>query len=772
MLDTLKKSTVEQTMLDNILAMKPTERVEKLRDGFFDIQPTISIDRARIEARVMKETEGEPMVLRRSKVFAAVVRQMPVEIYPDELIVGNTSARSRCYNLFPGTYPVKQGPRTPMAGMNDADMKELEEDLAPYWREQKRFNGSHYGHNIHNMKRVMKEGFLAMKVEAEEHLASLDTKDANDAKRMPFLEGAVIVLEAAGEIGKRYADKAVEMAKTEKDSERKQELLQIAAICEKVPAHPSSNFREALQSYHFSWMMLTMELYVNIAFALGRMDQYLLPYYENDLEEGRLTKEAAQELLDCYILKLNYVSNGEQSTSGSLGVGGYRADGNDATNDLTYMFIESMMHTRMVNPWFAVFIHGKSPDALLIKTAELAALGTAHPQILNADVGVAQMLARGGMGGPPVSLKDARGASNVGCLELAVPGKDSGYLYVGQFNLATALELVLTNGRNRIGGDLIGVETGDPRELESFDDVRDAFQTQLAFMMKQRQESGNRYERLLIDQYPSPYESVMIEGCVAKGLYREEGGAYYNFNTGCVEVGSSDAGDSLAAIKRLVFDEKKITMAELCDALDADFEGHEDIRKLCQAVPKFGNDDDFTDEQKAWVVHQWASQFQEVTNLRGGRGCPGGSSMSSYVPSGKIVGALPSGRKAGEPLAPAGSPSIGKDVNGITSVLKSMGKVDGTEVLAGLSLSSRIDPSVFKNRDGVKRMADMLRASVDQNIFHLQLNVVSSETLLDAQEKPEDYRDLMVKVAGYNAYFTTLDKELQDTIIARTAHGL
>ncbi len=328
MLDTLRKSTAIETMLEDVLATKPTERVERLRNSFFDIQPTISIDRARIEARVMKETEGEPMVLRRSKVFAAVVREMPVEIYPDELIVGNTSTRSRCHNLFPGTYPAKEGPRTPLPGMNDADMKELEQDLAPYWREQKRFNGSHYGHNIHNMKRVMKDGFLAMKAEAEEHLAALDAKDENDAKRMPFLEGAVIVLEAASEIGKRYAAAAQEMAATEKDSERKQELLQIAAICERVPAYPSSNFREALQSYHFSWMMLTMELYINIAFALGRMDQYLLPYYENDLKEGDLTREATQELLDCYILKLNYVANGEQSTSGSLGVGGYKADGN------------------------------------------------------------------------------------------------------------------------------------------------------------------------------------------------------------------------------------------------------------------------------------------------------------------------------------------------------------------------------------------------------------------------------------------------------------
>ena len=771
MLDTLKKSADKEAMLSNVLSMEPTPRVERMRNAFFDLKPTVSIDRARIEARVMKETAGEPMITRRAKVFAAAVREMPIDIGPDELVVGGTSNRSRCANLFPGTWQ-SHSRQSNLPGLNDEDMRELDEDLAPYWQEQKRHVSWHYGHNIHNMKRVMTDGFLAMKKEAEDRLDSLDLDDPDDLKKQPFLEGAVIVLGAASEIGKRYAARAREMAEAEKDGGRRTELLAIADICDRVPEQPAATFREALQSYHFSWLMLTMELYHNIAFALGRMDQYLLPYYENDLDEGRLTKEDAQELLDCYILKLNYVATGNQSTSGSIGIGGYKADGNDATNELTYMFLESMMHTRMVNPWFAVLIHSKSPDDLLIKTAQLTALETGHPQILSADIGVAQMLARGNMGGPMVTLKDARAASNVGCLELAVPGKDSGYLYIGQDNLALYLELALNKGVRRLDGVKMGASTGDPREFGSFEDVQAAFYEQVLHMRRLTQKNGDRTEKKLIDEYPMPYESVMIEGCVDKGLCREDGGAHYNFNTGGTEVGSSDAADSLAAIKRLVFDEKRITMEQLCEALSADFEGHEDIRKMCQQVPKFGNDDDFVDEQKAWVVHQWASEFQKLKNMRGGYGCPGGSSMDAYVPAGKVVGALPSGRLSGEPLAPAGSPSTGKDVNGVTAVLNSMGKVDGTEVLAGLSLSSRIDPAVFKNRDGIKRMADMLRTFVDQNIFHLQLNVVSSDTLMAAQEKPEEYRDLMVKVAGYNAYFTGLHRELQDTIIARTEHGL
>ena len=539
-----------------------------------------------------------------------------------------------------------------------------------------------------------------------------------------------------------------------------------------MPANPASTFREALQSYHLAWVMLTMELYHNIAFALGRMDQYLYPFYERDIKEGRLTKDEAQELLDCYILKLNYVANGGQSSSGSIGVGGLKADGNDATNELSYMFIESMKHTNLVDPWFAVHVHSKSPEDFLIAAAELCSGGSGHPQFLNSDVGVAQMLARGGMGGPTVTLEDARNASNVGCLELVVPGKDSGYLYVGGHNLASALELALTNGLRRSDGEKVGEETGDPRQFKSFEEVQEAFRLQVVKMRKDTQVSGSLYEQRLIDMCPTIYESSMIEGCIEKGLCREEGGAHYNFNTGGTEVGSSDAGDSLAAIKKLVFDDKKITMDQLCDALESNFEGHDDIRKMCVEVPKFGNDEDYVDEQKAWVVHQWASEFMKIKNLRGGYGCPGGSSMASYIPAGKVVGALPSGRLAGEPLAPAGSPSAGKDVNGPTAVLNSMGKLDNVEVLGGLSLTTRIDPAVFESRKGVKRLADMIRTFVDQKIFHLQFNIVSSDTLRAAQKEPEDYRDLMVKVAGYNAYFTHLPKDLQDSIIGRTEHGM
>ncbi len=770
-----------ETMRVNSFTSNPTARIERMRECYFATKPTFSISRARIEAKVMRETLAEPMITRKAKVFAAVVREMPIDVYADELIVGYSSDRPRCHNISPGTLNASQlrkadesGEQTNLMGLTDDEVKELQEDLIPLWTEQGRSGGLwHYGHNIHGLENVVRKGFVGIKKQAEDRLAGLGLMQPDDMKKVPFLQGVVMAMQAAGEMGGRYAAKARERAAEESDPQRKAELVEIADICERVPLNPAETFKEAVQSYYTAWLMLTMELSVNIAFALGRMDQYLYPYYEKDIREGRITDEEAQELLDCFIAKLNLTSGiGSQSTSGSIGVGGVKADGNDATNELTYMFIEAMKHTNMADPWFAVFVHSKTPEPLLIKAAELTASGGAHPQYLNSDVGISQCLARGNMGGPMVTLADARNSSNVGCLELVIPGKDSGYLYIGGHNLAAALELALNNGVRRSDNKMIGVETGDARQFESFEEIQDAFRKQVAWMRRNTQIGGNVQEQRIKDQHPTVYESALIEGCIEKGLCREDGGAHYNFNTGGTEVGSSDAGDSMTAIKKLVFDEQKITMAELCDALDGNFEGNEKLRRLCLDTPKFGNDDDSADMQKAWVLHEWASEYSQLRNLRGGYGCPGGSSMASYVPQGKVVGALPSGRLAGEPLAAAASPCAGKDVNGVTAVLNSMGKVDGVEILGGLSLTSRIDGSVFNSRQGIKRVADLVRTFVDQKIFHLQLNVTSSEMLRSAQEDPESYADLMVKVAGYNAYFTQQSKDLQDSIIARTEHGI
>ncbi|MHA1729358.1 MAG: glycyl radical protein [Promethearchaeota archaeon] len=770
----------EQTILDRVFTIKTTPRVERLREEFLLLKPTASIERARIETRVMKETEGEPVITRRAKVFAATVRKMPIYIYPNQLIVGCTSERPLCANITPAInldrrrigYNYLLGLRydTPYAVLSDDEKKELKL-LKPYWTEQgRKVNTHHFGHNIHNHVKVLKKGFLGIKKDAEERLARIDPAEPKEASKIPFLEGVLIVIDAAAEIGLRFAAKARELAEREEDNRRKAELLKIAEVCDWVPAHPARTFREALQSYYISYLLLFLEVIPSLGFSQGRLDQYLYPYYESDIKEECITQEEAQELIDCYLLAGNF--EGDLTPSGTpMTVGGVKTNGQDGTNKLSYMFIEGVMHTRLPSPWLSVLVHNKMPDEFLIKACQLGSIGTGQPQFVNSDVIVSQALARSTMGGPPITLEDARNASPQGCFELVIPGKDSGYLYFPMPNLAACMEYVMTNGVSRFNQKKSGLETGDPRQFKSFEEVKEAFCKQLAWMRRNIQISGTITEQKIIDYTPTLYESALIEDCIEKGLCREKGGAHYNFNNGGAVLASTDVGDSLAAIKKLVFEDKKITMTELCDALDRNFDGYEELHQMLLKAPKFGNDDDYADEMASWVLHQWMVEFNKIKNLRGGEGCPGGSVMGSYVPQGKIVGALPSGRLSGEPLVDASSPERGMDLKGPTAVINSMSKIDHVEILGGITFNLRIDPSVFEDGN-MERMAALVRAFIDQKIFHMQINVVSSDTLREAQKEPEKYKDLVVKVAGYNAFFTQLTEALQNTIIARTEHGL
>ena len=777
----INETTVkEPKMLNRVLTIKPTPRVEKLREAFLSLKPTASIERARIETRVMKETEGESLITRRAKIFAATVREMPIYIYHHQLIIGCISVRPLCTNITPAinlavrkvgySYLLGMREDAPFADLSDDEKRELKE-FKPYWREQGRIgNTHHFGHNIHGHEKVLKKGFLGIKKEAEERLARLDLVEPEEAAKVHFLEGVIMAMEAAAEIGKRFAARARKLAENEKDGKRKAELLKIAKVCDRVPAQPARTFYEALQSYYFSYLLLYLEVIPSLGFSQGRMDQYLYPYYESDIREGRITKDEAQELIDCYLLAVNY--EGELTTSGTpITVGGIKANGQDATNELSYMFIESVMHTRLPSPWLSVLVHHQMPDDLLIKACQLCSLGAGQPQFVNSDVIVSQALARGTLGGPSITLEDARNASPQGCFELVIPGKDSGYLYFRMPNLAACMEFVMTNGVRRFDHRKMGLETGDPRQFKSFEEVQEAFRKQVAWMRRNIQIAGTNTEQKIIEFTPTVYESALIDDCIEKGICREEGGAHYNFNNGGAVLASTDAGDSLTAIKKLVFDDKKFTMTELCDALDSNFEGYEDLHQMLLNAPKFGNDDDYADEQVAWVLHQWMIEFNKIKNLRGGQGCPGGSVMGAYVPEGKIIGALPTGRLAGEPLVDASSPSRGKDIKGPTAVINSMGKIDHVEILGGITFNLRIDPAVFSD-ENMQRMAAIVRSFIDQKIFHMQVNVVSSDTLKAAQKEPEKYQDLVVKVAGYNAFFTKLTDSLQDTIIARTEHKL
>lgn len=795
-----------------IVAAPIRGRTERLRDYHLKIDPTFSIDRLRIETRVMKETEGEPTVIRRAKIFAAVTQEMPIEIWPDELIIGHAGPRPLCRDVVPDDCPLLLAGRrfatlteTVEYGLKDfslADQKELIEDIAPYWKGDgdwekthtgrnnqalpnylktllyadqtayppkqsmiytSSFDTGHYGHNSIDYVEVLKKGLLGIKKEAEIKLDSLGD-DGKDSK--PFLEGVILCLEAAAKSGKRFAAKARELAETESDAVREAELMTIAGICERVPAHPARSFHEALQAIYLTQVFLNWEMPRIVSQTAGRIDLYLHPYFLRDMETGELTREKAQELLDCYLIKLSHVNRGNH-----ISVGGYRADGRDGTNEISYMLIEGMKHVRFVEPYFSILIYPRTPDDLLIRAAELSSLGTGHPVYLNADVLTTQMLARGALGGAPVTLPLARLATPVGCYEPVIAGLDSGYISAGIFNMAAVLELVFTNGFSRFYQKKIGLETGDPRTFATFEDFRDAYRKQFQFMMKNFSDASNIIERVYADLLPTPFESSLIHDCIAQGKSREDGGARYNFKS-IVGAGPTDAADSLTAIRQLIFTEKKISMDELCRVLENNFKGREDLRRMLCDAPKFGNDNDYADEQAAWISHIFAEEVSRQPNTRGGYAVPLGAPMQYYLLGGRVVGALPSGRKAWEPLSDAWSPCTGCDINGPTAILNSMGKIDHAELSAGVTLNLRFDPAIFRVKDGLNRFVRFIRAFADQGFYQIQFNIVKTETLRQAQKEPDKYKDLVVKVAGYSAYFTRLMEPLQDGIIARTEHQL
>lgn len=809
--------------------IQPTDRVRRLREAFFTYKPTVELERMRVVTRIFRETEGEPMVFRRAKAFAAVIEAIPPRIYPDELIVGFQASRPRGNSVYVdqggGWYEAELATLSTRQWdqftISDEDRRELEEEIIPYWKGSGRYDRTvdgriaqmlaaypetnellhadphayptfgaglidvdaircmHIGHLTVDYPKVLSKGFVGIRQDVEARVARCDPANPDDLAKLPFLRAVSQAMEAAGGIGARFAAVAREMLRATSNASRRRDLEKIAEVCERVPAYPARTFHEALQALWFTQILLKYEANAD-ALSPGRIDQYLYPYYERDLREGRLTKEEALELADCLFLKFATVvdlwpTNACRFYAGfpvtqQVNIGGVKRDGSDATNDLSYLFVEAMMHTRLQQPTFSVRVHNRSPERLLLKAAELTSLGTGHPSYFNDEVVIPSLIARTTLGGPAVSLEDARDYSMIGCVEPMLATQDAGYSNGGILNLAAALELALTNGVHRATGRKVGVESGDPRAFSSFAEVKEAFAKQVRWFIRQLAIADNVCELAQGELYPTVYLSALLDNCIEKGISRETGGARYNFGPCPLAVGVADCGDSLAAIRKLVFEDRSLTMSELCDALAKDFEGYEDIRRLLLAAPKFGNDNDAVDELSAWVVHIFAAEMIKYRNTRGGHLLPGVIPVSANVPLGMVVGALPSGRKAGVPLAEGCSPSPGMDRKGPTGSMNSISKIDHAEVFDGTQFNMRIDPSVFRERSGVKRLADLVRTFVDLKAWHVQFNVVSSDTLRAAQKEPDKYRDIVVKVAGYNAFFVELDESIQNNIIARTEH--
>ena len=655
---------------------------------------------------------------------------------------------------------------------------------------------------------------------AQAELDKCNVGDGDYAERSRFLEAVIMSCQAVIDYADRYAKLALEMAEKCTDPQRKAELLVIASNCSKVPAKGATNFWEACQSFWFVQQLLQMESSGH-SISPGRFDQYMYPYYKKDIESGAITRTAAQELLDCIWVKLNDLNKVRDAASAegfagyslfqNLIVGGQDKDGNDVTNDLSFMCIEASMHVHLPAPSLSIRVWNGSPHDLLIKAAELTRTGIGLPAYYNDEVIIPALQNRG------LSLADAREYNIIGCVEPQKAGKTEGWHDAAFFNMCRPLELVFANGMDQ--GEMVGIPTGDVTKMETFDEFYDAYKKQMEYCISLLVNADNAIDVAHAKRCPLPFLSSMIDDCIKRGKTVQEGGAVYNF-TGPQGFGIANMADSLYAIRQLVYQEKKFTMEELKEALawnygkgldeqsvrdittgilremtesgakvDADTAAavlksvmnaqmspekmarYQEIHDMIAEVPKFGNDLPEVDYFARDVAYTYTRPLQNFKNPRGGQYQAGLYPVSANVPLGGQTGATPDGRYAHTPVADGVSPSAGKDVNGPTAAASSVAKLDHFIVSNGTLFNQKFHPSALSGREGLEKFVALIRSYFDQKGMHMQFNVVSRETLLDAQAHPENYKHLVVRVAGYSALFTTLSKSLQDDIIRRTEQG-
>lgn len=832
---------------------KPTDRVERLRSMIVDAVPCIEAERAVLITESYQATEGLPMIMRRAKALENILNNLTVTIRDDELVVGTLTKAVRSCQLFPeNSYKWVMDEFDTIETRMADPFKISEEDKAtlrkvlPYWEDKTISDlassymsektkeciangvftvGNYFfggvGHIIIDYDKAIRRGYKAIIQDAVEALESFDCNDPDFIQKTQFCKAIITVLSAAINFAKRYSDKAKEMAAVETNPTRKAELLQIAANCEKVPANGATNFYEACQSFIITQMILQVESSGHSE-SPGRFDQYMYPYLEKDLASGAITKDFAQELLDCVFVKLNDLNKVRDQISAqafagfqvfqNIGAGGQTEDSMDATNELSYMMMETVAHLRLSAPSFSIRVWQGTPDEFLYRACELARLGYGLPAMYNDEVIIPALTNRG------ISLHDARGYGLIGCVEPSVPGKEQGWHDAAFVNVAKILEITINNGR--IGDLQIGPKTGEVDTFKTLEDFMQAFQKQIEYFVYYVAEADNCVDYAHMERGELPFLSSFVADCIsdAKGICA--GGAKYNF-TGPQAFGVADSGDSVYAIKKHVFDDKDITFAELKEAMDANFgypvdgevapcaasteteiekdlydqickilgkegininksaataapacgsnnEKYERIRAMMDATDCFGNDIDEVDMIARRCAQMYCYEVEKYRNPRGGQFQAGIYPVSANVLFGKDVGALPDGRLAKKPLADGCSPRAGKDVKGPTAAAASVAKLDHEVASNGTLYNQKFLPSAVAGDQGLMNFAAVIRSYFEKKGMHVQFNVVDKETLLDAQAHPENYKDLVVRVAGYSAMFTELAKEVQDDIISRT----
>jgi len=629
------------------------------------------------------------------------------------------------------------------------------------------------GHTVADDK-IYRKGFLDFKADIERSLQSLDYHNDPEAhNKQKELEAMSICCDAIIRFAERHAEKARELAEDEADPQRKKELERIAEVCSHVPAHAPRDFWEALQAYWFVHLGVITELNTWDSFCPGHLDQHLYPFYKKGLEDGSLTREQAEELLQCLWVKFNNqpappkvgVTAEESATYtdfANINLGGLRSDGSDGVNEASYLLLDVIDEIRLTQPSSNIQLSKKSPDRFLKRACEIIRKGWGQPSIFNADLVVEQLVRQG------KSIEDARSGGTSGCVETGCFGKEA-YILTGYMNLPKILEVTVNNGIDPRTGKKIGLETGDPTQFTSFEELFDAFTRQLKHFVDIKTKGNNVIERLFATHMPAPFLSILIDDCIKSGKDYNDGGPRYN-TTYIMGVGIGTLTDSLAAVKYHVFDEKSLTMEQLLVALRHNFQGHERIRQmLWNKTPKYGNDDEYADSLLRASSDAFDQTVSGRMNTKGGFYAVNYLSTTCHIYFGSVLGATSDGRRAQEPVSEGVSPVQGADRHGPTAVMKSVAKMDQVRT-GGTLLNQKFSPSLLEGEEGIDNLAHLVRSYFKLDGHHIQLNVVTAETLRSAQANPEKYRDLIVRVAGYSDYFCDLGKVLQDEIIARTEH--
>ena len=836
----------------NTSEIPKSPRIPRLIDHLFENMPVIESARAVLLTESYMQTEGEPIITRRAKAFAHILDHIPIIIRDEELIVGSTTIAPRGCQTYPEFSFEWLEEEFDTVTVREADpfyiseeTKEQLRQVHKYWKgkttselatsymapeaiqaiEHNIFTPGNYfyngvGHVTVQYEKVLEVGYLGIIAQAKEELTKCSVADADYAQRTHFLNAVVLSCEAVIRYAQRYSELAFEMAEKCTDDIRKKELLTIAANCRRVPAHGANGFWEACQSFWFVQQLLQIESSGH-SISPGRFDQYMYPYYKKDIDEGKITREFAQELMDCVWVKLNDLNKcrDAESAKGFAGyslfqnliAGGQNGDGEDVTNDLSFMCIQASMHVHLPQPSFCVRVWNGTPHEFLIRAAELTRTGLGQPAYYNDEVIIPSLVSRG------LTLQDAREYNIIGCVEPQKAGKTEGWHDAAFYNMCRPLELVFSNGIDQ--GVQVGVQTGDVEEMDTFEKFYDAYKKQTTYCIELLVNADNAIDVAHAQRCPLPFLSCMVEDCIKRGKTVQEGGAVYNF-TGPQGFGVANMADSLYAIRKLVYEEKKVSMREYKEALDWNYgqgfdeitagqiaaqavkklqeagqtltEGqisqiitsvlmmepepekkarYQQIRDMIEAIPKFGNDIPEVDAFARDVAYTYTRTMENYKNPRGGQFQAGLYPVSANVPLGAQTGATPDGRLAHTPVADGVSPSAGKDVNGPTAAANSVARLDHFIASNGTLFNQKFHPSALSGREGLEKFVALIRSYFDQKGSHMQFNVVSRETLLDAQKHPEKYKHLVVRVAGYSALFTTLSRTLQDDIINRTEQG-